>query len=497
MKRRFDIAIGRVAIYRLVTVWLVIVASASLVLSATGILFFSPLELAAGLIVSVGVSVLSNRLVAPLFRVVAHTESAVITGLLLFFIFRPSTDLAELGATAIAAAVATLSKYLVVVRGRHVFNPAAFGAAVVGATGLGVSWWWVGSTALLPVVAIAAVLVLYRTRRFALAVTFIVVSVSTVVVQLLGNGMPVAAALATPFTSYPVVFFAAFMLTEPLTLPPRRWQQVGEAVIVGLLFATPWEIGPIFATPELALLAGNLLAFLAGQRRGIRLVLESRSRLTPSTVELRFRPQAGVRFVAGQYLELAVPHRRSDARGDRRMFSIATAPADRTIAVAYRENTPGSTFKTALAGVEPGDTVVATGVWGDFTLPRDPAAPVILVAAGIGITPFMSQLADSHRRGETRDIVLVYAVSGADEIAYQAELDLLGVTVLLLSPEPPEVLPAAWTYLGPGRLTADRLRDAVGDLGQRAALISGPPGLVDEIRPALGARAKTDYFSGY
>lgn len=497
MKRRFDIAIGRVTMYRLVSVWLGILVVVSLVLSSTGVLFFTPLELVAGLAVAVGVSVVSNRLVAPLFRVTAHTESAIITGLLLFFIFRPSLEPLELLATAVAALVATASKYVVAVRGRHLFNPAAFGTVLVGVTGLGVSYWWVGSTAMLPAVAIAAFFVLYRTRRFALAGVFVLVSVAVIVSQLLGNGMSLGAALATPFTSYPVVFFAAFMLTEPLTLPPRRWQQLAEAVVVGVLFAIPYAIGPLFATPELALVVGNLLAFLAGQRRGIRLVLESRTRLTPSAVELRFRPSAPLRFAAGQYLELSLPHRGADSRGDRRMFSIVTAPVDRTVAIAYRENDPGSSFKTGLGRLEPGASIRATGIWGDFTLPRDATTPLVLVAAGIGITPFLSQLSDLDRRGERRDLVLVYAVAGPSEIAYRTELELLGVRVFVSSQEPPRDLPTGWTWLGPGRLTAERLTEAIPDLRERTALISGPPGLVDTLRPALGHRAKTDYFSGY
>jgi ferredoxin-NADP reductase len=497
MKRRFDTAIGRVTMYRLVSILLVVLVIASLVLSATGLLFFTPLELAAALAVAVGVSVASSRIVAPLFRVVPHTESAVITGLLLFFIFRPSIDPLELGAIALAALVATLSKYLVAVRGRHIVNPAAFGAVVVGATGLSVSWWWVGSTALLPVVAAGALLILYRTRRFALAGVFVLVSVGAIVVQLFDSGMTLPAALATPFTSYPVVFFAAFMLTEPLTLPPRRWQQLVEAGIVGLLFALPYSLGPLFATPELALVAGNVLAFLAGQRRGIRLVLESRRKLTPTVVELRFRPAAPVRYDAGQYVELTVPHDHPDSRGSRRMFSVATAPGGDLLTVAFREHEPGSSFKRAVARLEPGAVVRATGVWGDFTLPADAAKPLVLVAAGIGITPFLSQLGDLRRSGEHRDVVLVYAVPGAAEIAFREELELLGIPVFLAAPERPETLPAGWRYLGPGRLTGERLAEAIPDLSQRTALLSGPPALVDALRPVFGRRARTDYFSGY
>ncbi|MFU8945687.1 hypothetical protein ACLRGF_03045 [Mycetocola zhadangensis] len=161
MKRRFDTALGRITMYRQILVLLVLLTAVSMLLSAFGLLFFTPLELLASLVIAVGASVLSNIGVARLFRVVPHGESALITGLLLFFIFRPSLEAGELAATAVAAVVASASKYVVAVRGRHLFNPAAFGAAVVGLSGLGVSWWWVGSQYLLPFVLVTAFLVLY------------------------------------------------------------------------------------------------------------------------------------------------------------------------------------------------------------------------------------------------------------------------------------------------------------------------------------------------
>jgi ferredoxin-NADP reductase len=42
--------------------------------------------------------------------------------------------------------------------------------------------------------------------------------------------------------------------------------------------------------------------------------------------------------------------------------------------------------------VEPGEKLAVTGVWGDFVLPSRASAPVLMVAAGIGVTPFVSQL---------------------------------------------------------------------------------------------------------
>ncbi|AWB85847.1 ferredoxin--NADP reductase [Mycetocola zhujimingii] len=497
LRGAFDTALGRVTTYRQVLVLLLLLAGVSMLLSATGLLFFTPLELLCGLLVAVGVSYLSNAGVARLFRVVPHGESALITGLLLFFIFRPSTEPGELIATAAAALAATLSKYLLAVRGRHIFNPAAFGAVVVGVTGLGVSWWWAGSQVLLPVVLVGAFLVLYRTRRLAMAGVFVGVSVTVIAAGLVAGGMSIGAALLTPFTSYPVVFLAGFMLSEPLTLPPKRWQQLAEAAVVGVLFALPYSIGPLYSTPELALVVGNLLAFVATQRRGIRLEVLSRRRIGPSIVEMTFRPSAPVRFEPGQYLELQVPHRRADARGQRRMFSIASPPASGELSIAYRDS--ASSFKAALGTLEPGERVRATGIWGDFLLPRDTSRPVLLVGAGIGVTPFLSQLAAVG--GSARDMVLVYTVADAAELAVLDGLDLSGVRVLILAPEQPERLADGVSYLGSGRLDRDRLAAAVPDAGSREAWVSGPPAFVDDIRPilrAIGVRQiHKDYFLGY
>ena len=116
------------------------------------------------------------------------------------------------------------------------------------------------------------------------------------------------------------------MLTEPLTLPPRRWQQLVLAAVVGMLFAVPFNFGFVANSPELALLVGNLLAFLAGQRGGVRLLFRLPRRLTPSDDGIRLRAARPVRFVPGQYMELDLPHAKPDGRGRRRVFSLTSRP---------------------------------------------------------------------------------------------------------------------------------------------------------------------------
>lgn len=501
MRRSIDTLLGRIPMYRLVLLLLVLLTAVSVVLSAAGLLFYTPLDLLATGGIAVAVSWLVNRAVAPLFRVKPHDESAIITGLLLFFIMKPGVEPGDLAAAAVAAAVAALSKYVIAVRGRHIFNPAAIGAFVATLTGLGVSFWWVGSETLFWFVLVASVVLVWRLGRFTMAAVFLVAAGAVFVPNYVSNGMDAGSAVTTLLLSTAAVFFAAFMLTEPLTLAPLRWQQLVVAVVTGVLFALPYHVGPVYSSPELALLVGNLLAFLVGQRRGVSLTVRESRRLAGGVHELVFDASAPLRFRAGQYLELHVPHAKGDRKGFRRTFSIVSAPSDgREVRVAFRVPEPLSSAKRVLVGLEPGDGVRATLVAGDFTLPRDASRKLALVAAGIGVTPFISHVREARALGDDRDIVLVYAVSDPSEIVYADELQEAGVRVLVSSRVEPGSLPDGWTWIGPERVDAEVVRAAVPDLAERDVLVSGPPALVSDLRSRLRGAARkvrTDVFAGY
>ena len=313
---------------------------------------------------------------------------------------------------AIAAAVASLSKYVLAWRGRHIFNPAAMGATVLTLLSLawpdlGASSWWVGTPALAAPVILLGLAVLVRTEKLRVVAVFLVIAVGVAVFrtasQYQAAGLEVEALdlLWPVLWSSPFLFLGAFMLSEPLTLPPRRWQQLTVATVVGVLAGWPIPIGDITLGQERALLVGNLVAFAFALRTAVRLTLVSRAAPTATVQELTFRVHDRLAFLPGQYLELEVPHRHPDARGTRREFSIASAPEDLPLLkVAFKEGgsaKPLSSYKKALAEVQPGDALAITGVWGDFLLPKRDAAPILMVAAGIGVTPFVSQL--RHARG--------------------------------------------------------------------------------------------------
>ncbi|WP_233494286.1 FAD-binding oxidoreductase [Renibacterium salmoninarum] len=375
MKVWLDGQLGRLTMYRLVLFALGILAVYSMILQLLGWLTFGLGAMLLSLLVCLLVTWLSSRLLALIFGVKIQTESSLITGLLLYFLFTPTLELGPLLGIALAAAIAGASKFLLAYRGRHIFNPAAIGALLVALigpdfVGLNLASWWVAASSMLWLVVPAGLIVLYRSSKLIFATIFILLSVSVIFLRSTATLDPIAA-LASPLGSYPVLFFIGFMLCEPLTLPPRRWQKWGLAAVVALLFSVPFSLGPVFSSPELALVLGNFLAFAFGQRRKLQLKLSSSRTLTPSSREFSFTVPKPVRFQAGQYLELTLPHSRVDGRGIRRVFSITTDPHDGgNLAIALRFSEPSSSFKTALGALESGQPISATGVWGDFVIPR-------------------------------------------------------------------------------------------------------------------------------
>lgn len=509
-----DRQLGRVSMYRLVTLVLAVLAVVSIAYTAIGGLgegLFTVggqlVTLAVLLVIVTATSwAIGRALGAP-----AHVESSVITALLLYFLFIPQSGGSELGWIAVAGVLAGVSKYALAWRGRHVFNPAAAGAfgtyLVQRLTGQEVWFgasWWVASADLLPWVAVGAFLVLWRTRRVGLGVGFVVLAGALVVVGLNGFGQPVDDAIRTALETSPLIFFAGFMLSEPLTLPPRRNQQLMVGAVMAVVYAYPLAMPRFVDAPPFfgigdqwqvaALLVGNLVAFAFARRSGVRLELVEKRELGGDTHELVFSPARPLRFEAGQYAELHVPHAGTDSRGTRRVFSVCSAPGSEHVTFGLRVPDPGSSLKRTLATLEPGSVVRATGVGGDFVLPRDPAVPVVLIAGGIGVTPFVSQL----RHAPQRDAVLVYAVPSATSIPFAD--DLAACRVVLVSPDRPASLPETWRWVEAGAVDADLVAEAVPDLAQRLAFVSGPPAMVNAVRPGLRRHAKrvhTDYFSGY
>jgi ferredoxin-NADP reductase len=494
---------------RLVLLLLAAIAAVALVASALHGIAYPLAGLAASLVVAVVTARLAASLVGAVARAPVHGTSSLITGLILFFLMYPSTHPLDLLLLAAAAVVAASSKYLVTAGGRHVLNPAATGVVVVGLTGLSGGVWWVANPVLLPFVALAGLAVAIRLGAVLPALVLVVAGAALETAASAAQGAEPLPALAAALSSTPVVFLAGFMFTEPVTLPPRTGQRVLVALAVAVLLALPYVLpfrvltfGP---SPELAVLVGNLLGLLLARPAAAQLRFVERRPLTASATEYAFRPDRPLRHLAGQYVELQLPHRGADRRGIRRTLTIVSPPGDPALRVAVRTRDPMSTFKQALDVLPVGSPVRAVTVSGAFTLPADRRLPLLLVASGIGITPFISQL-EAEREAvaagaPARDVLLVDRVPTGEDVPYRSVLEASGVRVLLVCPDPATVGPVPDHWHVAQRFDAPTLRAVLPDPGARRAYLSGSSAFVSRARGVLRAagvrRIRTDVFAGY
>jgi glycine betaine catabolism B len=492
--------LNRVSMYRLVSISLTTLWSLAFVLTLTGTLAYSPLAMVASILVLLAATYLTSRLFGLLFGLRIHGESSYITAFILFFVFTPTLQTTGLVMLMLVGIVAAASKFLLTFRGRHIFNPVAIAAFIMSVSGLGFATWWVASPALIPATFIIGLLVLYKTRRLLMGGTFLSVATPLVILYLMSFGSSFTESLGL-LLSWPLLFFSGIMLSEPLTLPPKKWQQVVEAIVVAVLFAIPIHIGEFASNPATALLVGNLIAFGFSHRRAIKLQYKSYRDLTPTITELSFTSPHKLSFEPGQFIELTLPHKHRDLRGMRRVFSIASAPDETTLKLGVKFYNPSSSFKHTLGSLTEGAVLQTTGVSGGFTLPKDPSVPLLLVAGGVGITPYISHLKSLKSRGEKRDITLLYAVTSDKEIAFADFLKTADINVILVVKEGKNIPSKEWDLIESPRITEEIIRNNVTDISARHAYISGPPPMVRSVKQSLkrlkARKIKTDYFTGY
>ncbi|MFC0647391.1 FAD-dependent oxidoreductase [Cellulomonas phragmiteti] len=501
MRAAVDGLLGRVSAYRTATVALVVVHAAAGVLGHLGLLDVDPVALAATVAAATAGTLLTSVTGALVHGARAHVESSLITGLILALLLWPATTVDALVGAGLVGAAAGTSKVLVRWRGRHLLNPAAAGALVAGLgvaplLGTAAPVWWVATPLLAPVVLVAGAVVLRRAGTGTVAVAYALTYLAVTVPRLVLHGQQPLDALVSALGSHPVLVVAAFMVVEPLTQAPRRRTRTAVAVLVGALAGTPFAFGPLSTSPELAIVAGNVVTALVAAPYAMRLVVVGHRSPGPGAHEVLLRPVRALRWQPGQWVEIDVGHARPDGRGRRRVFSLVPAGRE-ALAVGFTVRDRPSAFKRALMAAPVGSTVRATSVGGDFLLPQDPTRPVLMIAGGIGVTPFISQL----EHAGPRDMVLVLVCPTGMPPPYLRRIARSRARVVVVSPEPVPDLPPRWTWHCGTRLTPQVLRSAMSDLPRRAAYVSGSPDLVRRARAVLREvgvrRVRTDSFAGY
>ncbi|WP_417666267.1 2Fe-2S iron-sulfur cluster-binding protein [Pseudidiomarina sp.] len=174
---------------------------------------------------------------------------------------------------------------------------------------------------------------------------------------------------------------------------------------------------------------GQAVQLLNSDAKRYELTLTQRQPLSPLITELRFTVAKSFEYRAGQFMQFEIPHESSYLM---RNYSFAKTPdsgrSDRTELVflirtmpAPSLNVPVGIGSSYLCQLQPGDTVCATGPFGDFltTDPTVSARPQIYIAGGVGIAPIRALVQAESAQG--RAMHLFHGARTSAELIYRDE----------------------------------------------------------------------------
>lgn len=215
-----------------------------------------------------------------------------------------------------------------------------------------------------------------------------------------------------------------------------------------------------------------------------------------------FQVQEPFSFIAGQYCFVILPNLLyPDDRGGKRHFSIVNSPNQKgiiTIATRLRD----SGFKKTLNELPIGSEVSLGPIAGAFTLPDNTQRPLVFIAGGIGITPYMSMLWYIKEESLPYKITLVYSNRNQSSTAFLEELQNYPLPpttynlILTMTDDP--------NWQGERRkVDAKFIKEYFPNVNANFYYVVGPPAMVDPVQRSLLeagvdiSNIKIENFTGY
>src|SRR4029077_2413259 len=179
---------------------------------------------------------------------------------------------------------------------------------------------------------------------------------------------------------------------------------------------------------------------------------------------------------AGQYLTLRV-----DGAGQPapvRSYSLSSAPGAGAYRISVKRESHGLVSGYLNGTLRPGATLEVAAPRGDFVL-DDVTGPVLLISAGIGVTPVLAMLHALAARRSERDVWWIHGARGPREHPLAAEAHALLASL-------PHAREHVFYSATSGRLSQDKLL-ALDVPAEASAYICGPASFMTDMRDALTA----------
>ncbi len=231
----------------------------------------------------------------------------------------------------------------------------------------------------------------------------------------------------------------------------------------------------------------------------------SRKEEAQDTVSLTLKPNGNFPgYDAGQHMNLSAT---IGGRRITRSYSFTSSPDQSgLVSVTVRRDPQGLMSNWLCREARPGSVLEINGVFGDMTLAQlqpEPEDRMVLLAAGSGITPFISLIRARLAQGPAAKVTLLYWERSPEHFCFDAELDAL-------TQQHPNFTLHRLTTQSPmdgksvsGRVDAEQLNDLLGDevvdkRAQPLTFICGGAGFVQSARALMADRARqifTEAFS--
>lgn len=241
------------------------------------------------------------------------------------------------------------------------------------------------------------------------------------------------------------------------------------------------------------------------------LKLKGREVVAERTLEFRFAKPSGMVFEAGQFMDLTlIDPPETDSEGNTRAFSINDAPNDSDLTFTTRLR--DSAFKRVLQTMPLGTEVKLEGPFGGFTLHNNVKKRAVLLAGGIGITPFLSIIRRATHEKLPHQIILFYANRRPEDAAFLNEFQDLARrnSNFTFVPTMTEMEKSKKSWEGnTGHITYDLVSKSIQSNGQEGQnmesiyYMAGPAGMVTSLKTMLVQAGvdsddiRTEEFSGY
>lgn len=235
--------------------------------------------------------------------------------------------------------------------------------------------------------------------------------------------------------------------------------------------------------------------------QGFMATLTEKLELNYDTIRFRFKiaDPYNVTFIPGQFVQLICPPYKGSPYPVQRAYSIASDPAQNDMIDLIIRKVPNGICTTwCFEFLQIGQNVRFTGPFGDFHLTAT-TSPMIFIAGGSGMAPFISILHQMANTSNPRKTVFFFGGNRPEDLylldqmrQFERQLDGFRFVPVVTTPG------TQWT--GQTGLVTEAVERSFRNLSDHEAYLCGSPGMIDasiEVLKRLGVEPSKIYYDKY